>query len=134
ACLALRTPAAASCSRSVVVVQDRAGAAVLGEQRIAAEPEQVEVERLVGLLLAVALDFDGDGLGGLAGGKRQRAGLGEVVVVTSVGAANLLLTTNGAVPWRRTDHRRRAGPRRPANRCNHRRGALAACRDSASRP
>ena len=32
-----------------IVVQDRAEAAVLGEQRVAAEPEQVEEERLVGL-------------------------------------------------------------------------------------
>src|SRR5262249_10140380 len=64
-----------------VVVQDRAEGAVLGEQRVAAEPEQVEVERLVGLLLAVTLDFDRDGLGRLAGGERQRAGLGDVVVV-----------------------------------------------------
>jgi hypothetical protein len=30
---------------------------------------QVEAERLVGLLLAVALDFDGDGLRRLAGGE-----------------------------------------------------------------
>src|SRR5262245_4763584 len=43
---------------SSIVVQDRAEAAILLEQRIAAEPEQVEVERLVGLLLAVAPDFD----------------------------------------------------------------------------
>jgi len=39
-----------------IVVQDRAEAAVLGEQDIAAEAEQVEIERFVGLLLAVALD------------------------------------------------------------------------------
>ena len=51
-----------------IVVQDRAEAAVLGEERIAAVAEQVEVERLVGLL-AVALDFDGDGLRCLAGLK-----------------------------------------------------------------
>src|ERR1041384_637302 len=50
-----------------VVVQDGADAAVLGEQRIAAEPEQVEVERLVRLVLAVALDFDGDRHRRLAG-------------------------------------------------------------------
>ena len=62
-----------------IVVQDRAQAAVLCEQRVAAEPKQVEVERLVGLLLAVALDLDGDGLRRLAGGEGQRAGLGDVV-------------------------------------------------------
>src|SRR5262249_38220737 len=70
-----------------IVVEDRAGAAVLGEQRVASEPEQVEVERLVGLLLAVALDFDGDGLRRLAGGEVQRAGLGDVVVVARPGGA-----------------------------------------------
>ncbi len=43
-----------------------AEAALLGEQRIAAEAEQVEVERLVGLPLVVALPFDGDRLRGLA--------------------------------------------------------------------
>src|SRR5262249_23531076 len=42
--------------------------------------EQVEGERLVGLLLAVALDCDGDGLGSLAWGEGLRAGLGEVVL------------------------------------------------------
>ena len=45
----------------MIVVQDRAEAAVLGEQRVAAAIEQVQVERLVGLLLAVALDCDVDG-------------------------------------------------------------------------
>jgi hypothetical protein len=54
--------------QSFFVVQDRAEAAVLGEQRIATVAEEVQVERLVGLLLAVALDFDGDGLRRLAGG------------------------------------------------------------------
>jgi hypothetical protein len=58
-----------------VVVQDRAEAAVLGEQRIAAVAEQVQVERLVGLPLAVALDFDRDRLRRLAGVEAQRAGL-----------------------------------------------------------
>jgi hypothetical protein len=61
-----------------IVVQDRAEAAVLGGQCIAAVAEQVQVERLVGLLLAVALDFDGDGLRRLAGGEGQRADRGEV--------------------------------------------------------
>jgi hypothetical protein len=73
-----------------IVVQDRAEAAVLGEQRIAAAAEQVEVERLVGLLLAVALDFDGDCLRRLAGGEGQRAGLDEVIAVARLGWSALL--------------------------------------------
>jgi hypothetical protein len=44
----------------LIVVQDRADAAVLGELGIAAEPEQVEVERLVRLPFAVVLHFDRD--------------------------------------------------------------------------
>jgi hypothetical protein len=63
-----------------IIVQDRAEAAILGEERIAAVAEQVEVERLVGLLLAVALDFDRDCLRRLAGGEGQRAGLGDVIL------------------------------------------------------
>src|SRR5215831_3016551 len=78
----------AVCRRATSVdVQDCAEAAVLGEQRIAAEPEQVEVERLVGLLLVVALDFDGDGFRRLAGGEGQRAGLGDIVLVARCGGA-----------------------------------------------
>src|SRR5262245_60839224 len=46
-----------------VVVENRAEAALLGEQRIAAEPEQAEAERLVHLLPGVALDLDGNGPG-----------------------------------------------------------------------
>src|SRR5688572_31720046 len=57
---------------------DRADAAVLGEQRVVAEPEQVEVECLVGLLLSVALDFDSDGLRHLAGREGRRAGSDNV--------------------------------------------------------
>ena len=38
-------------------------------------------------LPAVALDFDGDGLGRLAGGEGPRAGPGDVVVVASLGGA-----------------------------------------------
>src|SRR5262245_31508418 len=64
ACLAERTPPAAFSSGSIVV-QDRADAAALGEQRVTAIAKQVQVKRLVGLLLAVALDFDGDRLGRL---------------------------------------------------------------------
>ena len=72
--MAVRTPPAAFFHWRSIVVQNRAEAAVLGEQRIAAVAEQVQVERLVGLLLAVALDFDGDGLRRLAGSEGQRAG------------------------------------------------------------
>src|SRR5262249_9986237 len=72
---------------NLVVVQDCAAAAVLGEQRVAAVAEQVEVKRLVGLLLAVTLDFDGDGFRRLAGGEGQRAGLGDVVAVARLGGA-----------------------------------------------
>jgi hypothetical protein len=52
-----------------IVIQDRADATILAEQRIAAVAEQVQVERLVGLLLVVALDFDRDRLRRLAGAK-----------------------------------------------------------------
>src|SRR5262249_6333432 len=72
---------------SSIVVQDRAEAAVLREQRIAAEAEKVEVERLVGLLLGVALDLDGDGLAGLAWLEGQRAGLRDVIAVAGGGGA-----------------------------------------------
>src|SRR5262245_16223041 len=65
-------------------VQDRVEASVPGEQRVAAEPEQVEVERLLGLLLAVAVDDDRDRLGRLAGGEGQRASLGDVTVVAGL--------------------------------------------------
>src|SRR5688572_504234 len=68
-----------------IVVDDRADATVLGEQRIAAESIQVQVERLVGLLLAIPLDFDRDRLRRLAGGEGQRAGPGDVVVVSRRG-------------------------------------------------
>src|SRR5262245_33885016 len=73
-------PAAFVESRSIVV-QDRAEAAPPGEQGVAAEPEQVEVEGLVGLPLAVALDLDRDVLRRLAGCEGQRAGPGDVIVV-----------------------------------------------------
>src|SRR5207253_10235446 len=52
-----------------IVVQDRADAAVLGEQRVAAVAEQVQIEGLVGLLRVVTLDFDRDRLRRLAGGE-----------------------------------------------------------------
>src|SRR5437867_142154 len=69
--------------RPLIVVQDRAEAAVLGEQRIATVAEQVQVEGLVGLPLAVAVDFDRDGLRRLAGGEGQRAGLDDVVAINT---------------------------------------------------
>src|SRR5262245_9166759 len=74
-------------NRGSIVVQDRADAAALGEQRIAAVAEQVNEERLIRFSLAVALDLDGDGLCRLAGGEGQRAGLGDVVVVARGGGA-----------------------------------------------
>ena len=61
--------------RRSIVIQDRADAAVLGEYRRVGIAEQVQVERFVRLLLAVTLDFDGDGLRRLAGGEGQRAGV-----------------------------------------------------------
>jgi hypothetical protein len=65
----LRNPQAVNVAVLSIVVQDRAEAALLGEQRMAAEAEQVEGERLVDLLLAVALAFDGDRPGRLAGAQ-----------------------------------------------------------------
>src|SRR5262249_1970946 len=77
--------AAGDCqNRGSIVVQDRAGAAALGEQRLAAVAEQVEVEVLAGLRLAVALDLDRNCLRGLARGEGQRPGLGDVVAVLVV--------------------------------------------------
>src|SRR5262245_25198798 len=73
--------------RRSIIIQDRAEAAVLGEQRVAAEAEQVEVERLIGLFLAVAVDDNRDRLGRLAGGEGQRAGFGDVVLVAGLGGA-----------------------------------------------
>ncbi len=69
----LRSAWSASVNRSIVI-QDRADAAVLGEQRIAAVAEQVQVEVLVRLLLAVAVDGDGNRLRRLTGVEGQRAG------------------------------------------------------------
>src|SRR5439155_16320831 len=66
----------------LIVVQDRAGAAILGEQRIAAVAGQVQVERLIGLSLGVAIADDRDGFRRLAGIEGQRAGLGDIVTVT----------------------------------------------------
>src|SRR5262245_44230536 len=80
-----RNPRAVCRLATSIVVQDRAEGAALGGQRIAAEPEQVQVERFVGFLLAGSLDFDGDRLRRLAGGISQRAGLGDVVGVAGRG-------------------------------------------------
>ena len=62
-----RHPRAVSRRETSIVVEDRAEAAGFGEQRIAAVAEQVQVERLVRLYLAVAVDLDGDCLRRLAG-------------------------------------------------------------------
>src|SRR6185503_10651051 len=70
-----------------VVVEGRAGAAVLGEQRMAAVADQVQEKHLVGLFLAVGLDLDRDGLRRLARGEGQRAGPGEVSGVAGRGRA-----------------------------------------------
>src|SRR5438105_15092187 len=70
-----------------IVIQDRTGAAILGEERIAAVAEQVKVERLVGLLLAVTVDDDRDGPRRLAGCEGQRAGFGDVVLVAGLRGA-----------------------------------------------
>ena len=56
-----RNPRAVCRLATSIVVQDRADAAALGEQRIAAVVEQVGVEGLAGLLLGVAFSSDGDG-------------------------------------------------------------------------
>ena len=63
----------------LILIQYRADVALLSEQRIAAVAEQIQVERLVGLPLAVAFDLDGDGFGRLAWEKGDRPGLGDVV-------------------------------------------------------
>ena len=64
-----RNPRAAGKCSASIIIQNRAGAAALGEQRIVAVAEQVEVERLVGLLLVIAVDHDGDRLRRLPGAK-----------------------------------------------------------------
>src|SRR5262249_36123701 len=79
-------PATRSVGRSIVV-QDRAYAAVLGEQGIAAQAEQIQVEGLVSLSLGVTLDLDRDGLTRLARRESQRAGPGDVVGVAGRGGA-----------------------------------------------
>src|SRR5262249_9809629 len=79
--LAASTLPAASLLTPSVVVEDRANATVLREQRVAAVAEQVQIEVLVRLPLAVALHLDGDRLRRLAGIERQRTGTGQVVPV-----------------------------------------------------
>ena len=81
-----RNPRAARRCTSIIV-QERTEAAILGEQRVAAIAEQVQVEGLVRLLLAVAVHDDRDSLRGLAGGEGQRAGLGDIVAVARLGGA-----------------------------------------------
>src|SRR3954469_8330898 len=76
-----RNPRAVGWCGTSIVVQDRSDAAVLGEQRVAAVAGQGEVQRLVGLLLTVAVDDDGDSLRRLAGLEGDGPGLGDVVVV-----------------------------------------------------
>src|SRR5947207_1015470 len=70
-----------------VPAAERSDPATLGEQRVAAVAEQVEEEVLVHLLLVVALHFDRDRLGRLAGGEGQCAGPGNVVLVARRGGA-----------------------------------------------
>src|SRR5215831_16327147 len=65
------------------------------QERVAAVAEQVDEERLVGLLLAVTVYHDRDGFRGLAGGERQRAGLGGIVVVAALGGAVGRLVRHG---------------------------------------
>src|SRR5262249_18449841 len=65
--------------RRSIVVENRAHAALPFEHRIAAVAEEVQVERLVDLPLAVAPDVDRDRLGRLAGCEGQCAGPGDVV-------------------------------------------------------
>src|SRR5262249_7715920 len=68
-----------------VIVADRPDATILGEQRIAAVVEQVQVEVLVGLLLVIAVDDDGDGLRRFTGVEGHGAGLGDIVAVAGLG-------------------------------------------------
>src|SRR5262245_28188154 len=72
---------------ALIIVQDRPEAQRVQEQGVAAGPEQFDAECLVGLLLAVALDLDGDGLRRLAGDEGQRAGLGDEVAIARLGGA-----------------------------------------------
>src|SRR5262245_30107249 len=74
-----RTPRAVCRLATSIVVEDGAEAALLGEQGIAAEIGLVEIERLIGLLLAVARGINRDRLRRLSGFGGQRAGLGDLV-------------------------------------------------------
>ncbi len=71
----------------LIIVHDRAEAPILGEQRVAAIAEQVQVERLVALSLAVTLDLDCDRFRRLARGEGDRACLGDVVAVAGLRGA-----------------------------------------------
>ena len=70
-----------------IITKDRTDATVLGELGTAAQSVEVEVKRLVGFLLAVAFDFDRNGLRRLAGSECQRSGLGDGVAVARRGRA-----------------------------------------------
>src|SRR2546422_6240230 len=69
-----------------VVVDDRAQALVVGDGGVGRVGE-VDGEGLVGLELRVAVDQDGDGLGGVAGVEGQGAGGALIVAVGDGGRA-----------------------------------------------
>jgi hypothetical protein len=80
-------PTGRALSTRLIVVEDRPDATTLGEQRVGAIPGQLEVEVLVGFLLAVPLDNDRDRLRRLAGREGQRPGPGDIVAVARRGGA-----------------------------------------------
>ena len=82
-----------------IVVQNRPRPPAVEEHGVRRQVAQIDEELLVGLLLAVALDFDGDGLRRLAGGEGQRAGLGDVVVVARLGGAVRRCGTTSSPAW-----------------------------------
>src|SRR5262245_60488812 len=62
-----------------VVVKYGAPTDAVGNHRVRARVGQLDIERFVGFLLLVALDLDGERLGGLPGSERQSPGRGHVV-------------------------------------------------------
>jgi len=72
-------PRAVGRFRISIIAQDGADTAALGNERVAAVAEHVEVEVFVRFLLAVAFDFDRDGLGGLTGGKGEHSRKGRAL-------------------------------------------------------
>src|SRR5262249_23038778 len=84
-----------------------------------AEPEQVQVERLVGLLGVVALDSDGDGLRRLAWGEGQRAGPGGTTKVCWIVSC-----------WRPIT----SGKRSPARSCTSKISSTAVWNSNRARP